>query len=638
MNKIQKKICREELKSRIPGLFAYIEENEDGEFILHKATDSLQGCYDKIIENIMLPENINLIINGEYILSEGNVYSYRTMMNIYYEYKDTIVLEGEEDLYDLSFIEFIERGIGKIEVVFDEIGLNEEENSLAPHFIYISNVRSLIREYQKMSAICNEYEDRGKDSNICCMCEKYERMGGDTMLEYLITLLDDADEIANEYYNYAVKDDDKISINLNISLTQSVSDLGYLSPYLNPWVGGEKHFKGELYTYDGETYVCMEDNNDGFNEQTMRFEFLVDEEHFLKLKDVNTFPSGEEHDMIISSTNPYGNQYEFFKINEGDVEPQPYVPYFYSLNGSADSKLTSFRRYRNYITDYDRTEKPNKDEDWLFYYQKGLVLNYNVITDELGNIVSFSNPYNDDGTYNPARFVDDLMAFGNVISDITVDSQQHTITFEYHINAHLVATEVESETDSDGNTIYRFDEFYYNHPEGAAYEDTDGVVYKETYTYDKGSDLEQLASDEGITVVVNGTSIKITFDDYVNGINREYLNNYRFEFRTSNNRLYYQKRLESQIVSESYLKSDFETGIKNYTDCVYADLYKDDYLNGITFKPEVWYGSTDESRIKNNSIRIDRGNYSAFERHLKLGEIKTMEALEEYSYFKVVKG
>jgi hypothetical protein len=43
-------------------------------------------------------------------------------------------------------------------------------------------------------------------------------------------------------------------------------------------------------------------------------------------------------------------------------------------------------------------------------------------------------------------------------------------------------------------------------------------------------------------------------------------------------------------------------------------------LGDITYKPTV-----------DNNVRIDRGNYSAFERHLKLAEVKTLNDLAEYS-------
>ena len=41
----------EDLISRIPGLFAYIELDDKGNSVLHKATDSPMGCYGKVIEN-----------------------------------------------------------------------------------------------------------------------------------------------------------------------------------------------------------------------------------------------------------------------------------------------------------------------------------------------------------------------------------------------------------------------------------------------------------------------------------------------------------------------------------------------------------------------------------------------------------
>ena len=128
MKKIQKTICREELKSRIPGLFAYIEENDAGEFKLHKATDSLQGCWGKIIENIKLPNGINLKIGNETILSQYDtnkkepVYSYRTLINYYYQYKDYPFKPDD----DGSFIKFMDRAIGKVEINFTTLGLNEK--------------------------------------------------------------------------------------------------------------------------------------------------------------------------------------------------------------------------------------------------------------------------------------------------------------------------------------------------------------------------------------------------------------------------------------------------------------------------------------------------------------------------------
>ena len=134
MRKIQKTICREELKSRIPALFAYIEENDAGEFKLHTATDSLQGCYGKIVENITLPKGFALSIKeGEdtkSLLKDEETYSYRTLMNYYYEYKDYDFTDEDNS----TFIDFIVRAIGKVKIdtenKYKDCDINIENNGL----------------------------------------------------------------------------------------------------------------------------------------------------------------------------------------------------------------------------------------------------------------------------------------------------------------------------------------------------------------------------------------------------------------------------------------------------------------------------------------------------------------------------
>ena len=51
-----------------------------------------------------------------------------------------------------------------------------------------------------------------------------------------------------------------------------------------------------------------------------------------------------------------------------------------------------------------------------------------------------------------------------------------------------------------------------------------------------------------------------------------------------------------------------------------AILFRRDYFNGISYKP-----------TKDIDVHINRGSTSAFECNLKLGEIHTMEDLENYS-------
>ena len=45
----------EDLISRVPSMFAYLEFNEDWTTTLHPATDSYNGSYGKIVENVAIP-------------------------------------------------------------------------------------------------------------------------------------------------------------------------------------------------------------------------------------------------------------------------------------------------------------------------------------------------------------------------------------------------------------------------------------------------------------------------------------------------------------------------------------------------------------------------------------------------------
>lgn len=577
MIKIQKTICREELKSRIPALFAYIEENDVGEFKLHKATDSPQGCYGKIIENMII--NASLTVEGQPILVNSNTYSYRTIMNAYYQYKNNEEVVNNNK----SFFDFIDRAIGKVEINLEELGLNETDNDLVPHYIYLANARRLFNQYSKMKVIYDyytggyinvnekllpsEFDINVLEGDICCLCTKYVRMGGTVMYKKLKEFILEAESIANEYYDYV--DRNKLTFNLNLVLNQSIHDIGYLSCYLNEWVGGDEHFAGELYTYNGRTYRCTETNHDIYNKETMRFEF-----------DNSKFE-------LIPQT----------KINpDGGTD--------YRLKGSSDSKLRSLRRFKEYINGQDKVEKPSDNEDWLYYYRKGVVINYTTVNTDLGNIADVDKL--NEGILEPATDVNKLAAYGNVISDIKPDQTKRTITFEYYLNVHLKANNVDTKEDDDGNILYMFDGFYVD--ENDKYH---GIKYTEVYNYEKDGELDKLISGD-----IDG----INFNEYISDTNETYVDFNKYAFNIIDSTVYYDKRLDTQIVSIPYVKSNYEALVENKTDYLFADTFKTDYLNGITYKPTL-----------EKDVRIDRGNYAAFERHLKLAEVKTMEDMENYS-------
>ena len=72
---------------------------------------------------------------------------------------------------------------------------------------------------------------------------------------------------------------------------------------------------------------------------------------------------------------------------------------------------------------------PESGYDWLFYYRKGNVVNVNTLNDENGNILSYKNAK--DGLMVAAESGDDLLAYGDVITDIKLDITERTIKFDY---------------------------------------------------------------------------------------------------------------------------------------------------------------------------------------------------------------
>ena len=82
MRKLMRTICREDAISRLPALFAYIDYSYYGGSVIHQASDSIDGCYGKIVEALEVP--CALTVDGETIIRAHSTYTYREMMNAYY--------------------------------------------------------------------------------------------------------------------------------------------------------------------------------------------------------------------------------------------------------------------------------------------------------------------------------------------------------------------------------------------------------------------------------------------------------------------------------------------------------------------------------------------------------------------------
>ena len=153
-------------------------------------------------------------------------------------------------------------------------------------------------------------------------------------------------------------------------------------------------------------------------------------------------------------TDDFYNMNELNKngINVGSKNPENENV---ELNGETDSRLKSFRITNDYVNIGGNEQHPDYDKDWLWYYKVGTITAYESITDEYGNIVLDENGTR---TTNIGDTQDNLLAYGNVLTDISINGTDRTITFTYVIGANLVA-ELSNIEAVDGT---RNDKRYYN--------------------------------------------------------------------------------------------------------------------------------------------------------------------------------
>lgn len=730
MRTIEYKVSYENMISRIPGLFAYLDSNALGEVSLHHAYDSNCGCYGKMVENIKLPVGTSLIVDEKVLLEEGKTYTFRTIITYYYQYRDlftkyvyikdeTRVITVEEyknldarkqNLYkrhiDSKFIKFVERGIGKIEIPFEKYNelinnsnlyisickdsnvitkkeyndLSEKEranyhlkrNENVPKFLYLANVISLYNELVKMGKQCMFYQNNkekfGNDKHMCCLCERYINMGGDDLRDYVGSLIEEYKEISDEYFDYA--DNEKsMTLDFDIDLVSSYDDMGIMDSYITEWIPYKQYYKGDRVFYNGEIWHyqtdntgyfyedvagsiwrCKENNTGFFHEDALKVVFS--DKYFEKINNVFEkidIQYENIEDGTILTNDDYQEQYNTLQNEEEKSEfkskyklysPQSLIDISkntFKLNGQTDSKLKDLRRLVTYMNDDNIGEKPQKGYDWLFYYRIGNIYNISTLNDDLGNILNL-----DGETIANEKDGNNLMAYGDIITNITSNEKENTITFEYIINAHLIGQHYFSKLDEDKNIIHYWTDF--------TQEENTGVKYTETYNYTEGSDLDQLIKGEFKLVIAyteDGEPIYdetiFSFDEYVNGKYDDNLKSFKFEFITLNNELTYSKTIANQEVNIISTLTDFEIFKNNNDEFMEVhsmdeenlndkgiSMYRHDYFNGITYAP-----------TKKIDVYIERGSTSCFQQHIAFSEIKNINDLTEFrngSFFKINEG
>lgn len=652
------------------------------------ADGSVVGCEGVVLYDYYIKTGYYRYYERKEIIKPCETYSYRTIISSYYKYRNIV---GEQN----AFIGFVENGIGYVKVNRTLLNL-EDTNKYpeVPDYIYLSQIKQLKSVYEDYKEAYEQYYLQQNTGTISVRlknkAETYVRMGGDNFTNWLGQMYQKAYDIANYYKCLAEQKDYPVRFQFFTQLCKTGKVVGIENVCENIFVGGNRYYDGDILTYEGKTYICKLDkivpngnnynyicknieidgifvsglfmlnsnqseyvlisnsniyylpNNLSFPEVLIK-EYIVYKEQFYRWiqgtytpinvtkystgiwnNETKNFDFDFQHFVPISEisadenwygpNNPYGENFKYFadveyiptvktceyirfnnSIFQWDELENAYVPSEGNENTiyeTTDSKLRGLRTLKTYVNVDGNAEEPGNDEDWLYFYHVGNITSIITETDSTGNIIS------DSLVLFVGQTCYDLHAYGNIIDSITYNEENNTITFVYVIGAHLLAVFDGLERDADGNLKKKYRDFSYDSSSN------DGVVFTETYEC-KDDSIRNLGED---------------FDMYVSGD------------ITTMIEYSYQK---FPFITTPLLAPDGSTYIEGMG-VAHLDVYANmSHLN--TVKKEWELGLYHQPKVKNNAV-VDRGNGASFERHIRLGEIHSMEEMVSYqngSYYRL---
>ena len=428
----------------------------------------------------------------------------------------------------------------------------------------------------------------------CCDCKEYFDRGGNDMYEMLKNFIENVEPCNAEI--------GEASITVPILITRSIDDMGEFSILCNEYELGKTYISGvspNLAVIDGDVKYLT--SGIGFQYDTCFSEMTFDEDAWesyinkIKRSDIVT-------DSVISGTtsskldlfenktvsfDDIGNRLDFainvprntfLWGNDPNYTLDTSTPYTFNIRPNTTLPLPYIVGGVNHL---EFIEEKNNIE---YYFG-------NILTDIIFSVVDISG--NTHSASAKQHNGDTIIAINSLGSEL-ISGNVLTATFNYNIGCII-------EKSKDPNE--RLDWYPYS----ASTEHHNGVEYTETRTLIRKKGKYNIDSKRQAFVYYYITLpfvIKTKASDY-GGENK------------------------------------FETPIANFKvePIKENDTYFDKY-NGFTLSPitkeEYKFGSSSFEKVEGN-IYIERGNAASFEKHLKLMEINSLEALEQYSNGNVFK-
>lgn len=370
------------------------------------------------------------------------------------------------------------------------------------------------------------------------------------------------------------------SIDISLYMCAEMSDSGVFNVCAEEWIPGKKYYNGEYVIYKGEYYR-------------------------LECKDGEIYYRGyfNRKSRLIEFDEEGNNHWKLCKYSKEET------PLSKRMEATDSSKLSEFISYKK---TYDRNGEImpfllSEDGDTYLYYNIGLPYDLKIGNDGNAHGDILYKVFIIDEDERVVKYFDTKIK----TRDISLDSG--FLKFEYYMDAIL---------EGEKCNIVKGDE---DNPSGIRYVEQCGFMKEKFYA---DMDVKCNFPKKCISFVPEDSDSLPKFKDYGDVSGKE--SGFEFKYTGTDDD-------ENGLENGKFYRIVYEIDyIKIYRDGEIANVsydmaitVKDHYQEGIPFYK-------DESLIKihdvNKNINVDikRGTSSAFERHNILGEVNTMQDLENY--------
>lgn len=586
-----KTICTESGKSRLPGILPYIDFVNGEPVEVYPSPENPNGNYGKYVTDVVW---------------RGEHYTYREIHDIYINFLNNRPINVDDEL--------------RFQELQDVIGICEvDDNTIegrdVPEYFYYSELAEWREWMNRMYPFCSG----GTSSNCsdCCDCLEYERRGGNNMHRWLnqkYPILTTQDASGKDQWNvvfrwlqgdttmpiypYKVEDENGIqrlyaSFTDMLLLVENSENVGMPTPVAQEWIPGKRYYGpwlsgttqlgensvGEPVVYNGEVYFLksnIDTDNADWNLSSDESKRYV----YIHGSDVDTEDaSSGVHYWYVGY---YDNMYEELLFDKTDNDGN-FIHWQKAIDNPTLKELffydepvqTVTTRTASHLDSFKRIKSSIDDSGNTLPGIVPMDENGNIVTTG-GNVINLELPYLSGTALNVSLVTDDngniLEAQGDIITSIVKDEANSEIIFDYVIDGNLTPINENSYTYKDG-----------------------GVRYRDIYYY-----RDRVLED----IQIDGVSYTINYIELVSSNNEVLTVNKDYGSATT---------LNVQTEQTQYESTEYNSIVD------YSPIIQQEYLREITTPPIVV-----------DDVDVDRGTAAAFERHLKLGEIKTMEDLENY--------